>query len=255
MNQLQLSKPTATIDSRTVAVMVDKRHSDLLRDIEIYIGYINQPIEANVFNERNFASVEFFAESSYRDEKGEARKHYLLTKKGCELVANKLTGAKGIQFTAQYVTKFNEMEQAQRPQLSPLDQLRLQVQIMTALEEKVTAVESKVDSIKDILAINTDTWRDDAHKIMLGIAKIKGGTEYVRETYGEAYSLLERRAHSNLERRYENRIQRMFRNGESKTAVNKLSKLDIIDADSKLIEIFTAIVKDLAIKYGYVKTA
>ena len=39
---------------------------------------------------------------------------YLLSKMGCEMVANKLTGEKGILFTAAYVKRFNEMEAAER---------------------------------------------------------------------------------------------------------------------------------------------
>lgn len=35
----------------------------------------------------------------------------MLTKKGCEMVANKMTGEKGVLFTAAYVTAFNKMEE------------------------------------------------------------------------------------------------------------------------------------------------
>lgn len=34
-----------------------------------------------------------------------------MTKQGCEFVANKMTGTKGNQFTAQYVTLFSQMKQ------------------------------------------------------------------------------------------------------------------------------------------------
>lgn len=53
----------------------------------------------------------FFIESSYKSDDG-SRTYpcYLLTKQGCEMVANKLTGEKGVLFTAAYVQKFNAME-------------------------------------------------------------------------------------------------------------------------------------------------
>lgn len=82
------------IDSREVAEMVGKRHSDLLRDIENYAGVIL----ANA----NLRLPNFFIESSYRDVQNKERKHYLLTKKGCDMVANKMTGEKGILFTAKW---------------------------------------------------------------------------------------------------------------------------------------------------------
>lgn len=94
------------IDSREVAEIVEKRHSDLLRDIRGYTEIMENS------NERNFALVDFFIESSYLDSKGETRPCYLITKKGCDMIANKLTGEKGVLFTAAYVTAFEEMHKA-----------------------------------------------------------------------------------------------------------------------------------------------
>jgi hypothetical protein len=44
------------------------------------------------------------------DTQNQSRPCYLLTRKGCDLVANKMTGEKGVLFTATYVTRFEEME-------------------------------------------------------------------------------------------------------------------------------------------------
>lgn len=35
---------------------------------------------------------------------------FLVTKKGCEFIAHKLTGQKGTEFTARYINRFHEME-------------------------------------------------------------------------------------------------------------------------------------------------
>ena len=94
------------IDSREVAEMVERNHKELLRDIRKYIEIMEKA------NERNFAPVDFFIESSYKDSKGETRHCYLITKKGCDMIANKLTGEKGVLFTAAYVTAFEEMQRA-----------------------------------------------------------------------------------------------------------------------------------------------
>lgn len=91
-----------TINSREVAKMVGKEHSKLLRDIKIYIKY---------FNEANFGFVDFFKEDIYVDAKGEKRPCYEVTKKGCELIGHKLTGKKGVLFTASYINRFHEMEE------------------------------------------------------------------------------------------------------------------------------------------------
>lgn len=84
--------------------MVEKNHKDLLRDIRGYVKIMEN------FNERNFAPVDFFIESTYQDSKGETRPCYLITKKGCDMIANKLTGEKGVLFTAAYVTAFEDMK-------------------------------------------------------------------------------------------------------------------------------------------------
>lgn len=104
MNELTMKENVVTIESREVAGMVGKQHNELLKDIRRFIGFLN---------EGKIPHVDFFVESSYKDAKGEQRPGFSLTKQGCEMVANKLTGKKGTLFTAKYVRKFNEMEQSQ----------------------------------------------------------------------------------------------------------------------------------------------
>lgn len=89
------------LDSREVAEMVEKEHKQLLKDIRRYMKQ---------FNEGKIAPVDFFKESEYIDAKGEERPCYLITKKGCEFIAHKLTGTKGTVFTARYINRFHEME-------------------------------------------------------------------------------------------------------------------------------------------------
>lgn len=55
--------------------------------------------------------MNIFVESTYKDRSGKDNKCYLCTRLGCDFLANKFTGEKGILFTAKYVKRFNEMEQ------------------------------------------------------------------------------------------------------------------------------------------------
>ena len=96
-----MHKLEQTLDSREVADMIDKAHSELLKDMRRYISQ---------FNEGNLPFVDFFRESTYEDSKGETRPCYRITKKGCEFIAHKLTGTKGTVFTARYINRFHEME-------------------------------------------------------------------------------------------------------------------------------------------------
>jgi Rha family phage regulatory protein len=95
------------IDSREVAKAIGKRHDHLLRDIRGYAEIIG------LRGDPNFGVSDFFLESEYQTAQNQSKLCYLISKMGCELVANKLTGEKGVLFTAAYVAKFNEMEEAQ----------------------------------------------------------------------------------------------------------------------------------------------
>lgn len=97
-----------TITSLEVSEMVEKTHANLLRDIKRYCKQLG---------EINFDFTDFFTESTYQTEQGKELPCYNITKKGCEFIAHKMTGTKGTAFTARYINKFHDMEQAlQKPQ-------------------------------------------------------------------------------------------------------------------------------------------
>lgn len=92
-----------SLDSREVAEMLNKRHTDLLRDIDTYTSYLGQ--------NANLRSEDFWELSSYTSGTGKRYRCYLITKKGCEFIAHKMTGRKGALFTATYINRFHEMEE------------------------------------------------------------------------------------------------------------------------------------------------
>ena len=96
------------IESREVAEMVEKQHNDLLKDIRRYIEQLG---------EGNIPHTDFFTESHYTDKFNREKPCYLVTKKGCEFIAHKLTGVKGTEFTAKYINRFHEMEDTIKTQL------------------------------------------------------------------------------------------------------------------------------------------
>ena len=101
------------VDSRQVAEMIGRRHDHLIRDIKSYCDILSKTTAPKIggSTERNFAPSDFFIESTYKDSTGRTLPCYLLTKKGCDMVANKMTGEKGVLFTAAYVTAFEAMRQ------------------------------------------------------------------------------------------------------------------------------------------------
>lgn len=77
------------LDSREVAEMVGKEHNKLLRDIRSYIEQLG---------ESKIGHTDFFTEFTYKTEQNKTMPCYLVTKKGCEFIAHKLTGVKGTEF-------------------------------------------------------------------------------------------------------------------------------------------------------------
>lgn len=110
MNELMLSNQNevSTIDSREVAEMMERSHSDIMKMIQgsgKNLGIIP------VLEKGNFHVSDYFIESTYKvDGNNKTYNCYLVTKMGCEMLGNKLQGEKGILFSASYVKKFNEME-------------------------------------------------------------------------------------------------------------------------------------------------
>ena len=90
-----------TITSMEAAEWCGKKHADLLRDVRRYTAQLA---------ESKIALGDFFKESTYLDANNQARPCFLVTKKGCEFIAHKMTGEKGVLFTARYIKRFHEME-------------------------------------------------------------------------------------------------------------------------------------------------
>ena len=107
------------MDSREVAEMMEKTHAEIIQYLEglnykdgrVKITGIIPTLEQS----GDLQVADYFIESTYND-RGRIKKCYLITKMGCELLGNKLQGAKGILFSAKYVERFNQMERMLKEQ-------------------------------------------------------------------------------------------------------------------------------------------
>jgi Rha family phage regulatory protein len=135
LNQLEQK----TITSLEVAEMVDKDHKELLRDVRRY----SEQLAGS-----KIALGDFFTESTYKDANQQDRPCYLVTKKGCEFIGNKLTGTKGAIFTAKYINRFHEMEEAIQKPKSPMELLQLEFEAIKEVTAKVEAVDQDLQAFK-----------------------------------------------------------------------------------------------------------
>lgn len=159
-----------TITSNEVADMIGKEHSKLIRDIRTYIGYLG---------EAKIGSSEFFIESTYKSEQNKDLPNYLLTKQGCELVSNKLTGAKGIQFTAKYVSRFNQMEEniKQQPKVptTPREQVLLALQASEETNQRVDELDDRVADLEENTVLSAGDYGYISRRINQRVSEVARG--------------------------------------------------------------------------------
>ena len=168
MNELQVLNHEQTISSREVAEMMERPHWKVLNMIEGKAGEVGI---TKVLTDNDFVVSDYFIEDSYKDASGKSNKCYECTKMGCEMLANKLTGEKGILFTAKYVKRFNDMEQYIKSQTAVKveDVIRLQTLINT-LETQ----HQEIEEIKSLIGLRSKEVYNYGNQIKkhLGISKI-----------------------------------------------------------------------------------
>ena len=169
------------LDSREVAEMVGKEHKNIIRDIRGYLGE---------FSQLNLEPSDFFIESTYKNERGKEYPCYLVSKKGCEFIAHKLTGVKGTEFTAKYINRFHKMEEVIQGNVIPQGKELLALAVLEAqktIEEKDAQIEEmKPHAIlgQAITTANTSILVGDMAKILRQNGVNIGGQrffEYLRE--------------------------------------------------------------------------
>ena len=247
------------VDSREVAEMIGKQHAHLMRDIKGYSDVIENS------NESNFGLVDFFIPNTYTDCKGETRPCYLLTKKGCDMVANKMTGEKGVLFTAAYVTAFEKMREAltEKKPMTAAQMFAMQAQVNLEQEQRLAALESGQKQIHSAMqtafselaapAAASDNWQDATRNKIRQLC-IEHQLNFQTFT-GQLYKELEESAHCNLNTRLNNLRNRMKQGGAKYAECQAVSKLTIVSQDVKLREIFTAILQRRAAALAAVKIA
>lgn len=134
----------STITSLEVAEMVGKEHKNLIRDIRTYCKQLG---------ERKIEPSDFFTESTYQNSQNKTQPCYNVTKKGCEFVAHKMTGVKGTEFTAKYINRFHELEDAVKVPADPLAQIQLLAQGTIQLDKKIDIVAKDLEDFKQDLPV------------------------------------------------------------------------------------------------------
>ncbi|BBN99192.1 ORF6N domain-containing protein [Sporolactobacillus terrae] len=177
---------------------------------------------------------------------------YLWTRRGasrhCKLLG---TDKAWEQFDSLEASYFEIHPQIDESQLSP--ELQMANSILRTLQNhelEQKRLSAKVDGIKEVVGLNSSNWRQDTQKLISKIALKDDRADAFKEVHTAIYKEVDRRGGFDLERRLINKRQRLAYEGASKTAQNKLNKVDVIADDKRVIEVYLAVVKDFAIHYG-----
>lgn len=116
------------------------------------------------------------------------------------------------------------------------------------LEGVIQETKDDLQNIRDVVEIKPfENWRETTNKLINKMAYAKKNYEEIKT---EIYKALDSRAGTKINTRLENMKDRASRAGMSRSRVDALTNLAVIGEDKKLIEIYTAIVKEMAIKKG-----
>ena len=138
------------ISSREVADMMEMQHKTLLRKID----NINEVLSAQkCANEKSSAqkcaNEIYWIESNYTYN-GRTLREYLVSKEGCEFLAHKSNGEKGILFTHRYMERFKEMEQQIEQQMVSVEQIT-QIAVEAATKQVMVMMNPIIDRLDKIV--------------------------------------------------------------------------------------------------------
>lgn len=175
----------------------------------------------------------------------------LLTESGYLMLVKSFTDDLAWKVQRQLVKTYFATQQIISGELSPQLQLLINMEMkQKEHDQKLEQLDSKVDSIKEVVALRPNAWRKESGNIINKIAQSLGGFEHINIVRSESYKILEERMHVALNVRLANKKKTNALNGMCKSKIDKLNQLDIIADDPKLIEGYIAIIKEMAIKYG-----
>ncbi|GED14014.1 ORF6N domain-containing protein [Aneurinibacillus migulanus] len=180
---------------------------------------------------------------------------YLWTEKGAWMHAKSLNTDKAWEAYEMLVDEYYRMKEQTidvsmlGPELQMFKHLfdgvaKVQIESLET-KRQLSEVKTTVNVIQETFLQRDSNWRKSINS-MLNQAASRLGGEY-RELRNDSYQKLEERGRCNLNVRLTNLKERLSENGATKTKINQTTKMDVIESDARLKEIYTTIVKELSI--------
>ena len=178
-----------------------------------------------------------------------------ITEQGYLMLVKSFTDDLAWQVQRQLVNGYFRVRQISDQILSP--QLQALEMLVSQMKQKeledlqrdkaIHELKETTENIKDAVRPVFDNWRIEIN------SKFKRIQHYCDIPFdvlrNEMYSELERRAGCDLNTRLRNLKKRLHDSGATKTEINNTRKIDVIEKDKKLREIFSKIVSEYEIQY------
>lgn len=118
------------------------------------------------------------------------------------------------------------------------------------IKEDIETTKDELQGIREAVLLNPSSWRKDTSSIISKIAMKLGGFEHIKDVREESYKVLNETYKVDIKRRLVNKQKNMALEGTSKSKINKITYLDVIAEDKKLINGYLSIIGKMAIKNG-----
>lgn len=112
-------------------------------------------------------------------------------------------------------------------------------------QKELTEVKQTVETIQETFLKRDKDWRKSIDSLIKGAAFRMGGN--YQELRNKSYQSLEERGRCDLNRRLRGLKERLSDKGATKSKIDGANRVDVIENDPKLKEIYTTIVKELSI--------
>ncbi len=189
----------------------------------------------------------------------------LITESGYLMIVKSLTDDLAWQVQRELVNNyFKVKEQLPKVPVVPtsiedimIASLQEMKNVKLKIEEQGRAIEQtndKIKNIQDAVVVDTQNWRKWANTSINKLAE----SELIIEEFGDlryqklrtnTYKELESRAGCDLKVRLKKLKERLEKAGAKKNVIKEAGNMDVIEQDKKLKEIYTAIIRDMLIKY------
>ncbi|WP_374187479.1 ORF6N domain-containing protein [Priestia aryabhattai] len=209
-------------------------------------------INTDIINLLNYKEFEIVVNDLGLKASNRQKYVFLLSERGYAKLLKILEDERAWEIYDKLVDEYFTMRQAlDYSNLSPeLQMFQSLFKTLANQELEQKKLQQEVKGIREVVALSSRDWRKDTTSILNKIAVKQGGYERFREVRRESYELLENRAGAKLQIRLVNKQKKMALEGVAKSRVDKVSKLDVIDEDKRLLEIYLAVVKEMAIRYS-----